>query len=101
MTALTLSTIPSNINTYERLAFWVCQVLQDTSNDLRVNVVDNQPGVPVAQVQLARVADGTDRAILQVYLPLDFDALNSSSEKTWMAAKDITTAAPNAVYTSN
>ena len=101
MTALNLANIPSNINTYERLLFWCAQVLQDTTNNLVLNVVENQAQVPVAQVQLARVADGTDRAICQVYLPIDFDQLNSTTEKTWMAAKDITTAAPDAVYTSN
>lgn len=101
MTALSLSSIPSAINSYERLCFWVAQVLQDTSNDLRVNVLPNQPPVPVAQVQLARVEDGTDRAIVTIYLPLNFDALNSAENKTWMAANDITTATPNAVYLSN
>lgn len=101
MTALSLGTIPSAINTYERLAFWVAQVLQDTAGTLTVNVVPNQPPVPRAQVQLAKIADGTDTAILQIYIPIDFDALNSPSAKTWMAANDISTASPNAVYTSN
>jgi len=101
VTALSLSSIPSHINSYERLMFWCAQVLQDTSAGLTVKVLDNAPPVPVAQVQLARVADATDRAIVQVYLPIVFDDLNSSTEKTWMAASDIVTASPNSVYTSN
>lgn len=101
MTALSLSSIPSAINSYERLAFWVAQALQDISNGGQVNVIQNEGSVPRCQVQLAKVADGTDTAIVSLYLPINFDDLNSSTAKTWMAALDIATAAPNAVYLSN
>jgi hypothetical protein len=101
MTALSLSSIPSSINTYERLAFWCAQVLQDTTNGLAVNVILNEGSVPRCQVQLSKVADGTDTAIISLYLPVDWDALNSTSAKTWMAALDVSSATPNAVYTSN
>lgn len=93
--------IPSAINTFERLAFWVAQVLQDITNGSTLNVVREQGNVPRAQVQIAKVADGTDQAIISIYIPIDFDALNSSTAKTWMAALDLSSAAPNAVYTSN
>jgi hypothetical protein len=101
MTALSLGSIPSSINTYERLAFWVAQCLQDTTNGLAVNVVQNAGSVPRCQVQLAKIADGTDTAIIQLYIPINFDDLNSSTAKTWMAALDVATAAPNTVYLSN
>lgn len=101
MTALTLSAIPSSINTYERLAFWCAQVLQDTTNGLSVNVIANEGSVPRCQVQLSKIADGTDTAIISLYVPIDFDALNSSTAKTWMAAEDVSTATPNSVYLSN
>jgi hypothetical protein len=101
MTALSLSSIPSAINTYERLAFWVAQVLQDTTNGLAVNVIPNEGSVPRCQVQLSKVADGTDTAIISLYIPIDFDELNNASAKTWMAALDVSTATPNTVYTSN
>lgn len=101
MTALTLSSIPSNINTYERLAFWVAQVLQDTSNGLAVNVIPNEGSVPRCQVQLSKVADGTDTAIVSLYIPINFDALNAPDQKSWMAALDVSTATPNSVYLSN
>jgi len=101
MTALSLSSIPSGINTYERLAFWVAQVLQDIANGASVNVIENQGSVPRCQVQLSKIADGTDTAIVSLYLPIDFDELNSTTAKTWMAAKDVSTATPNSVYTSN
>lgn len=101
MTALSLATIPSAINTYERLAFWVAQVLQDTTNGLAVNVIANEGSIPRCQVQLSKIADGTDTAIISLYIPVNFDDLNSPNAKTWMAALDVATAAPNAVYTSN
>jgi hypothetical protein len=101
MTALSLATIPSAINTYERLAFWVAQVLQDTTNGLGVNVIAGEGSVPRCQVQLSKIADNTDTAIISLYIPIDFDALNSTTSKTWMAALDVSSAAPNTIYTSN
>lgn len=101
MTALSLSSIPSSINSYERLAFWVAQALQDISNGGSVNVIPNEGNVQRCQVQLSKVADGADTAIISLYLPIDFDQLNNATAKTWMAALDIATAAPNAVYLSN
>jgi len=101
MTAFVPANIPSAINTYERLAFWVAQVLQDTTNGATLNVQAGQGNVPRAQVQISKVADGTDQAIVSLYIPIDFDALNSATAKTWMAANDLSLATPNAVYTSN
>jgi hypothetical protein len=101
MTALSLSSIPSAINTYERLAFWLAQCLQDITNGLGVNVIQNQGSVPRCQVQLSKIADGTDTAIISLYIPINFDELNNASAKTWMAALDVATAAPNTVYLSN
>lgn len=99
--ALTLSEIPSNINTYERLAFWVVQVLQNISNGEQINAVQGEGSVPIAQAQISKTADGRDRAILVVYLPLDFPALNDPEQKTWMAAQDLSTAAPAAIFLEN
>jgi hypothetical protein len=101
MTTLALSSIPSAINSYERLAFWVAQCLSDTTNGLSVNVITNEGSVPRCQVQLSKIADGTDTAIVSLYIPIDWDEMNNSSAKTWMAALDVSTATPNAVYTSN
>jgi hypothetical protein len=101
MTALSLSSIPSAINTYERLAFWVAQTLQDIANGAEVNVIQNEGSIPRCQVQLSKIADGTDTAIISLYIPINWDELNSTANKSWMAALDIASAAPNAVYTSN
>lgn len=101
MTALALGDIPSSINSYERLAFWVIQCLQNIANGEEVNAVQGEGSVPIAQAQIARTADGRDRAVLVAYVPIDFAALNSSTQKTWMAAEDIATADPAVVFLSN
>jgi hypothetical protein len=57
--------------------------------------------VPLAQVQIAKTADNIDRAVVVVYLPIDYSALNAPSAKTWMAASDIAAAAPHSNLLSN
>jgi hypothetical protein len=99
--ALTLSNIPSSINTYERLAVWAIQCCQSIANGLETNVVAGQESVPAAQCQVAVTADNVDRFILTAYLPVDRDALNSATAKTWMAAKDLASAAPHSNLLSN
>lgn len=101
MAALTLSAIPSAINTYERLAVWALQCCQSLANGEEVNAVAGLASVPIAQVQVAVTADNVDRFVLTAYIPVDRDALNSSTAKTWMAAKDISAAAPHSNLLSN
>jgi hypothetical protein len=101
MAALTLANIPSSINTYERLLLWAAQCCQSIGNGLQVNAVAGEAQVPLAQVQIAKTADNIDRAIVVVYLPINFDALNNPTQKTWMAANDISLSAPNTNLLSN
>lgn len=101
MAALTLSSIPSGINTYERLAVWAIQCLQSIANGEETNVVQNQPAVPTAQCQVGVTADNRDRFILTAYVPCDRNGLNSATQKTWMAAQDIASTAPHTNLLSN
>lgn len=101
MAALTLANIPSNINTYERLAVWCCQCLQSSANGETVNVVAGGASQPIAQVQVAVTADNQERFILTAYVPVDMDDLNDPDEKTWMAAQDISTAQPHTNLLTN
>ena len=39
--------------------------------------------------------------IVTAYLPVDYDAINSGDDKTWMATMDISEAAPNSNLLSN
>ena len=101
MAALNLANIPSNINTYERLAVWAIQCCQSIANGQEVNVVAGAESVPTAQCQVAVTADNSDRFILTAYMPLDRDELNSGTAKTWMATKDISASAPHNNLLSN
>lgn len=101
MAALNRADIPSNINTYERLAVWVIQCLQDIANGQQVNVVQNDPAALAAQCQFTVTADGVDRAILSAYIPINRVQLNSATQKTWMAANDIALTTPNQVLREN
>ena len=95
MAALDLATIPSNINSYERLAVWACMCLQSSANGEEVNVVSGGSSLPIAQVQVLVTADNVDRFVVSAYVPIDRDELNSATQKTWMAARDISNAAPH------
>lgn len=101
MAALDLADIPSNINTFERLAVWAVQCLQSVANGEEVNVVAGASSVPISQCQIAVTADNVDRFILTAYVPLNRAALNDPVGKTWMAALDISAAQPHANQLSN
>ncbi len=101
MAALTLASIPSNINTYERLAVWAIQCCQSIANGQEANVVAGAESVPTAQCQVAVTADNIDRFVLTAYIPLNRNELNSGTQKTWMAANDIASAAPHSNLLSN
>jgi len=95
VTALNLQNIPSNINTYERLLIWAAQCCQSISNGQQTNAVSGVAQVPTVQVQVAITADNVDRFIVSAYVPVNMDDLNSGSQKTWMAAKDLSAATPH------
>jgi hypothetical protein len=101
MSALTPSSIPSHINTYERLAVYAIQALASCANGLEVNVQANAQSQPLVQCAIQTTADNVPRFILSAYIPLDLNMVNDPTEKTWMAAKDVSAAAPHTVFGSN
>jgi hypothetical protein len=101
MAALDLSTIPSNINTYERLMVWAAQCVQSIANGQQTNVITNGAAQPTCQVQLGVVADNTNRFIVTAYVPYDLAGINDPDEKTWMAAQDVALTTPNANLLAN
>jgi len=101
MAALDLASIPSNINTYERLAVWSAQCCQSIANGQQTNVITNGAAQPTAQVQIGVVADNSNRFIVTMYVPYDLAALNDPDQKTWMAAQDISQSEPNTNLLAN
>jgi hypothetical protein len=94
MAALDLADIPSHINTHERLLVWAAMALQSSANGLQVNVVANGGSAPLVQVYPAKTVDNIDRFIISAYIPLDWEALNSPTEKTWMATREVSNTSP-------
>lgn len=101
MANLAVANIPSGINTYERLAVWVIQALQNVGNGMEVNVQRDAQAQPIASAQLVTTADGVYRWMVTAYLPCDQNAINSPTEKTWMSAMAISSATPHATFLSN
>lgn len=66
-----------------------------------MNVQPGSESQPIAQCQVAVTADNVPRFVLSGYVPLDLGELNSGTAKTWMAAKDISAAAPHSNLLSN
>jgi hypothetical protein len=101
MAALTLSSIPSHINTYERLLVYAAMAVQSSANGKTASVQQGQGPVPVCQVQVGVAADNTSRFAVSAYIPMDLNALNDPAEKTWMAAQDVTASAPHTNFGTN
>lgn len=101
VSALTLANIPSHINTYERLVVWATQALQNISNGQEVNVQQNTDAQQIASCSLVVTTDGVYRAMCISYIPMDQSQINNPTEKTWMAAQDISAAAPHTSFLSN
>ncbi len=101
MTAISVGNIPSHINTVERLLVFAAQALQASANGATVAAITGEGAQPACQVQVATIADNTDRFVISAFIPCNRIELNSLTEKTWMAAQDLTQTSLNAVFTSN
>jgi hypothetical protein len=101
MTALALSSIPPAINTVERLIAWAGMTLQNVNLTKTINVTADTAAVPQAQVQYAVFPNGVPHFAVTVYVPVDDAAVNSPTQKVWMAANEISTATPHINFLSN
>jgi len=101
MAALNPSEIPSHINTYERLLVFAAQALANIANGESVNVEQGKQEQRLASCSLGTTADGVDRFVIGAYVPVDMPALNDPTEKTWMAAMDVSTARPHVNFLQN
>lgn len=93
--------VPSSINTWERLAVWAAQVASNLAQAQTVQTVQGEPEQPVASVSVVRLADGRSYFATLNYIRVDEAELNSPTEKTWMAAMDMSTAQPHVNLLSN
>ena len=91
MSALTQSTdIPASINTVERLLAWASLTTHDLNRGLFYKETDDVEGsVPIATAGVVEAADGSDRLIIRVAIPLDTAWRADRSQKLWMFAQEI------------
>lgn len=101
MSAFVPANLPSNVNTVERLLVWAAQALTTAANGATISAVQGNGPTPTVQVQLGTTADNVSRFVITAYVPVSLVDLNNPSQKTWMAAQDVTTTAINSVYTTN
>jgi hypothetical protein len=101
VTALALNSIPSSINTYERLAVWAIQCLQNITPQQEVLVTEGQAARRLAECALVTTADGQERFMLSAYLPCSIAGINDPAQKTWMATTDVSGAEPHVNLRSN
>jgi hypothetical protein len=101
MTAIALNSIPSRINTAERLLTYAAMLVENAANDAKVNVQQGQPSQPICSVAVQQTADGIRRYIIAAYIPIDPVIYADIAEKRWMAARDVTLAAAHTVFNSN
>jgi hypothetical protein len=92
------SDLPSAINTLERLLVWAAMALSSALNGATVSVQQGQGGQPQCQVQIATIASGQTVFAITAYIPTSWAAVNSATEKAFMAAQDVTATALPDVY---
>ena len=98
---LTLSQIPSNINTVERLAAWCAMVLDANAGTLQVLESDNAYPSYAAQTQIIRAADETIRLICRYSLILNPAYTSDTTKKLWMHVSDLVNTTPSTGFTTN
>ncbi len=80
---LSLSQIPSNIDTVEKLAVWCMMLLENQAGTMQIKEADNELPSSVAQVQVLRVADESIRVIGRLSLPISPNYATNNTVKFW------------------
>lgn len=101
MTAFALASIPSDINTLERLLVFAAQALASAANGKTVNVATGEAQQPYCSVNTAVLANDKYHWIVSAYLEFDIGDLNDPDSKTWMSAKDVTLSTPHVNFGGN
>jgi hypothetical protein len=102
MTTLTLSQIPSNINTLEKLHLWSGLALRAMNSGNAVTEVNGALPENVAQVPVIETPNHGVRHIVRVQIELDPAYASDKTKKLWEFAKELTGGAlPAGNWTSN
>lgn len=98
--AITSTSIPSNINTLERLAAWAVSALSVVNPTARTLETPGLDPERVAVVQIIKAEDGTTRLIGRISIPIDPN-YPTNTTKFWQNAQEISNTALPTAFTSN
>lgn len=90
MSDINLQTLAQNLNitTVEQLALYTGMLLNRMNAGLKVNETANE-AVNVAEYNIFTIADGSQRAIIRLSLPIDPTWNSDRTKKTWMFAQPL------------
>ena len=102
MTAFTTGNIPSNVNTLEELAGWVCSALAEINPTVQINTGSGtlEQAATAETFRFIAQQDSPERLICVLYLPLTNDWRGQG--KIWSnGISELSTDALPAGYTAN
>ena len=101
MTAIVIAnSIPSNVNTLERLHAWSGYALAFVNPTLGVLETPDR-AEKVAQAAIFQAADNTYRLLTRCCLPVDPEFMTDRSKKAWMFINEASNVVLPAGFTSN
>ena len=102
MTTLTLSQIPSNINTLEKLALWTALTLRALNGGNAIVEANGLLPEPVAQCPVIETQNNGVRHIVRLNIGLNPNYASDKTKKLWEFAEELTGGAlPTGNWTSN
>lgn len=94
------NSIPSNVNTLERLHLWSGFALAFVNPTLMVLETPDR-AEKCAQAAIFQAADNTYRALIRTCLPLDSTFMTDRTKKAWMFANELSNVVLPADFSSN
>lgn len=102
MTTITIaSSIPSNINTLEKLTAWSILASNALAGGLEVLETAGEAPISVAIASISQAADDTYRLSARLSLRLNANYMSDRSQKLWQFAEEWSSAALPAAFSAN
>jgi hypothetical protein len=101
MTTLSLTNIPSNINTLEKLHLWTVLALRDINGAKSIVEAEGYLPERLVQAPIIETPNAGQRFILRTSIELDLIYTSDKTKKLWEHAKELTVGPMPASYLSN
>lgn len=97
MTAFTTANLPAGIDTLEKLVVWANGALYQLHKNTRYQESDASPLIPIITAQDGLAADGSERIIFRVSVPLS-QTWRESTNKFFVEAQAVASTAIPAAF---